>query len=58
LGAAAESGKRFGNLLESRQIKALADLAANPAAPGATAASTLLGVLDAGGDRVVPMILK
>jgi hypothetical protein len=57
LANAAENARRFGNLLGDSQVRALADLAAKPTAPGATAASTLLGALNVSGDRVVPMIL-
>jgi hypothetical protein len=57
LANAAENARRFGNLLGDSQVRALADLASKPTAPGATAASTLLGALNVSGDRVVPMIL-
>jgi len=57
LAAATESAKRFGNLLDDRQVKQLTTIAAKPGNPGATSVSVLLGALNVASERVVPLII-
>ncbi|MCA9287504.1 MAG: HEAT repeat domain-containing protein [Phycisphaerales bacterium] len=59
LGRVAASAKRFGNRLESRQVTRLVALARSTQASEqeASAASALLGALDAQSQGVVPLIL-
>lgn len=57
LEAATQSAKRFGNLLDERQVRQLTTIASKPDNAGATAVSVLLGALNVSSDRVVPLIL-
>ncbi len=54
----ANSAKRFGNLLEARQIDRLIDFALSAEGIEATAAASLMGALDLPNDRVVPLIIS
>lgn len=57
--AATENAKRFGNLLDERQVRQLVDLAGkNISGASGTALSALLGALNVQSDRVIPLILS
>ncbi|MBL8746555.1 MAG: HEAT repeat domain-containing protein [Phycisphaerae bacterium] len=51
------SAKRFGNLLEARQVKWLVDLAEKGASEDATVAASLIGALNLPNERLVPLIV-
>ncbi len=53
----ASSAKRFGPMLEERQIGRLLELAANGSDDEAIAAASLVGALNLPGQRVVPLLL-
>jgi uncharacterized protein YceH (UPF0502 family) len=53
----ADSAKRFGNMLEPRQIDRVIELAETGEDDEATAASALMGALNLPNDRIVPLIL-
>ncbi len=57
LGLAANSAKRFGNMLEPRQVDALVDLTTKAKGEEATAAAAVVGALNLQGSGVVPLIL-
>jgi hypothetical protein len=57
LGKVAESAKRYGNLLEARQVSRLMDLAAKGPDAEATAAAALVGSLNLPNNNLVPLIL-
>lgn len=54
---ASSSAKRFGNMLEDRQIRRVIDLAENASGDEATAAAAFIGSLNLSGNRIVPLIL-
>lgn len=58
LNKVAESARRFGNLLEPRQIERAAELARTATGAEATAAAALLGSLNLQTNGIVPMILE
>lgn len=58
LGKVADSAKRFGNLLEPRQVTAIIDLAGNGSEADATAAAALLGALSVPNNDLLPLILS
>lgn len=58
LGYVASSAKRFGNLLDPRQVDRLLDLAVQAQGVEATAAASLMGALDLPNDRIVPLIIS
>lgn len=51
------SAKRFGNLLEARQVKWLVELAEKGADEDATVAASLIGALNLPNERLVPLII-
>ncbi len=51
------SAKRFGNLLEARQVTWLVDLAEKGADEDATLAASLIGALNLPNERLVPLII-
>lgn len=53
-----DSGKRFGNLLEPRQVAKLIELAGQGTDAEATAAASLIGALNLANSELVPLILK
>ncbi len=53
----ADSGKRFGNMLEERQVKRLVELANAPDDAEATAAAALIGALGVPNREVITLIL-
>jgi hypothetical protein len=53
----ADSGKRFGNMLEERQVKRLVELASAPDDAEATAAAALIGALGVSNSEVISLIL-
>jgi CheY-like chemotaxis protein len=57
LGKVADSAKRHGNLLETRQVQRILDMAARAPGQTATAAAALVGALDVGNKNLVPLIL-
>ncbi len=57
LGHVENSAKRFGNLLDGRQVERLIDVAINSNGLEATAAASLMGALKLPEDRVVPLII-
>jgi hypothetical protein len=57
LGYLADSAKRFGNLLEKRQVDALVSLTGKAKGEEATAAAAVVGALNLKGIGVVPLIL-
>jgi hypothetical protein len=57
LGKAAESAKRFGNLLEARQVDRVVELAGKGSGDEAVAAAALMGALNLPNTKVVPLIL-
>lgn len=57
LGKTAASAKRFGNLLEDRQIKRLIELATAGPDDQVTAAAALMGALNLPNDRLVPLVI-
>jgi HEAT repeat protein len=57
LGMVADSAKRFGNLLEARQVRRVMDLASDGSDPEATAAAALVGSLNLPNNNLVPLIL-
>ncbi|HMN39583.1 MAG TPA: hypothetical protein PKE29_01980 [Phycisphaerales bacterium] len=57
LGYVADSAKRFGNMLEARQVQALVSLTSKAAGDEATAAAAVVGALNLEGSGVVPLIL-
>ncbi|HYD02401.1 MAG TPA: hypothetical protein VEB22_14335 [Phycisphaerales bacterium] len=58
LGSATASAKRFGNMLDDRQVKRLLEVAGKTTTGEAgTALSALVGALNLQSDRVVPLIL-
>lgn len=58
LGKVADSAKRFGNLLPSRQVNELVELASSGVDTEATAAAALMGALNLPNDKLIPFILK
>lgn len=52
-----DSAKRFGNMLEERQVRWLVERADSPDEAEATAAAALMGALELPNDRIVPLIL-
>lgn len=59
LQAAARSARRFGNMLQRRQVDRLIKLAEDaPTTDEATAAAALMGALNLQGDQVLPLILQ
>jgi CheY-like chemotaxis protein len=58
LGKVADSAKRYGNLLEPRQVERALDLAANAPGHEATAAAALVGSLNLSNTNLVPLILQ
>ncbi len=58
LGKVADSAKRFGNLLPTRQVNELVELASSGVDSEATAAAALMGALNLPNDKVIPFILK
>ncbi len=57
LGRVTDSAKRFGNLLEERQIGSLLEIAREGSNAEATAAAALLGALDLSSGEIVRLIL-
>ncbi len=57
LGHVENSAKRFGNLLESRQVERLIGVAISTSGLEATAAASLMGALKLPEDRMVPLII-
>ena len=57
LGKVADSAKRFGNLLEQRQVQRVLELATNAPDKEATAAAALVGSLNLPNTNLVPLIL-
>jgi hypothetical protein len=57
LGHAAGSAKRFGNLLEQRQVDALVAYTRSATGDEGTAAAALMGALNLSGTNIVPLIL-
>jgi hypothetical protein len=57
LGKAAESAKRFGNLLAARQVDRVVELAGKGSGDEAVAAAALMGALNLPNTKVVPLIL-
>lgn len=57
LGKVADSAKRFGNLLEPRQVNSVLELAAKGDESDATAAAALLGALQVPNNELMPLIL-
>jgi hypothetical protein len=57
MGKVADSAKRFGNLLEPRQVERLLQITSNSAGPEATAAAALMGSLNLPNNNLVPLIL-
>ncbi len=57
LGKTADSAKRFGNLLEPRQVAAVIELASKGTEAEATAAAALLGALSVPNNDLLPLIL-
>jgi HEAT repeat protein len=53
----ADSAKRYGNLLESRQVERLLQITAGSAGKEATAAAALMGSLNLPNNNLVPLIL-
>jgi len=58
LGIVADSAKRFGNLLEERQIQRLVQLVEDGEDEEATAAAALTGALNLPNSRLVPVIVE
>jgi len=58
LGLVADSAKRFGNLLEARQVTRVVELAAQGQDAEATAAASLMGALNLSNAELVPLILQ
>jgi hypothetical protein len=58
LGLTAESAKRFGNMLEVREVGQVVDIAGKGADDEATAAASLMGALNLPNNEVVNMIVK
>ncbi|MGH7132485.1 MAG: hypothetical protein ACREJO_11120 [Phycisphaerales bacterium] len=56
LGKSTDAAKRFGNLLEDRQVKRLIELAGSAQGDQATAVAALLGSLNLSNDGLVPLI--
>jgi CheY-like chemotaxis protein len=57
LGKVADSAKRFGNLLDRRQVNRVVELAQNAQGHTAIAAAALMGSLNLGNDNLVPLIV-
>lgn len=57
LGKTAASAKRFGNMLENRQVSGLRDLVTGGSDDQATAAAALMGALNLPNAELVPLIL-
>ncbi len=57
LGKVADSAKRFGNMLESRQVSRVVELAMRATGPEGTAAAALMGALNLPNPDVLPLIL-
>lgn len=57
LGKVADSAKRFGNLLEARQIHRVVELAQNGEVAEATAAAGVMGALNLPNTNLIPLIL-
>lgn len=55
---ASASAKRFGNLLEARQVQRMIELAETASGDEATAAAAFIGSLNLPGNRIVPLILN
>jgi hypothetical protein len=53
----ADSGKRYGNMLDDRQVKRLVELAGSATGESATALAAALGSLNIKNDALVPLIL-
>lgn len=53
----ADSGKRFGNMLEERQVKRLVEIASAPDDAEATAAAALIGALGVPNSEIISLIL-
>lgn len=58
LGRVTDSAKRFGNLLESRQIRWLMEVVRTGDETQATSAAALAGALNLAGEELVPLILE
>lgn len=58
LGKVADSAKRFGNLLPTRQVTELVQLASSGVDTEATAAAALMGALNLSNDKLIPFILR
>lgn len=58
LAIAADSGKRFGNYLDARQVRRLVELVRSPDEELATQAVALMGALDIENEALVPLILS
>jgi hypothetical protein len=58
LGKVADSAKRYGNLLENRQVERLLSLAKTSPDKEATAAAALVGALNLPNANLVPLILN
>jgi len=58
LGYVEHSAKRFGNLLEARQVDRLVNFAVDAKGVEATAAASLMGALKLPNDRIVPLIIS
>lgn len=58
LGLTADSAKRFGNLLEDRQIARLVEIASDGSDEDATAAAALMGSLNLPNTDLIPLILS
>jgi len=58
LGKVADSAKRFGDMLDERQVRWIVDLAGAGDADEATAAAALIGSLNLPENRLVPLILS
>jgi len=54
---ASQSAKRFGNMLENRQVQQMIEMAENATGEEATAAAAFIGSLNLPGNRIVPLIL-
>jgi HEAT repeat protein len=58
LAIAADSGKRFGNYLDARQVRRLVELVRSPDEELATQAVALMGALEIENEALVPLILS
>ncbi len=55
---ASASAKRFGNMLQDRQVQRMIEIAETADGDEATAAAAFIGSLNLGGNRIVPLILS